>query len=217
MGFPQKEADELLAQCHRRCCICHRFCGIKMELDHIIPKEQKGPDTIDNAIPLCFECHAEVHLYNDKHPRGRKYHPDELKKHKEQWLETCAKFPQLLVEMPSTADAGPLSALITELEYNNLAAKLYETLEGCRFESRQFDRVVSEGILSLVQEELRDELIAVYVRIKRAEGYLGALVAVTASRDAYAEARNRVQAAVLEAGKYIPQVLEKIRKFLASE
>jgi 5-methylcytosine-specific restriction endonuclease McrA len=67
MGFPQTEADELLAQCHRRCCICHRFCGIKMELDHIIPREQNGSDTIDNAIPLCFECHAEVQdiLFNE--------------------------------------------------------------------------------------------------------------------------------------------------------
>ncbi|MFL5327559.1 MAG: HNH endonuclease [Gemmataceae bacterium] len=68
--FLQKDADKLLIQCHRRCCICHRFCGSKMELDHMLPKEQGGDNTIENAIALCFECHAEVHAYNDKHPRA---------------------------------------------------------------------------------------------------------------------------------------------------
>lgn len=38
-----------------------------METDHIIPDGQGGSNTIDNAIPLCFECHAKVHLYNDKY------------------------------------------------------------------------------------------------------------------------------------------------------
>ena len=28
--FPQKDVDNLLTACHRRCCICHRFCGVKI-------------------------------------------------------------------------------------------------------------------------------------------------------------------------------------------
>ena len=43
-----------------------------METDHIQPKSEGEDDSIDNAIPLCFDRHLEVHLYNDKHPRGRK-------------------------------------------------------------------------------------------------------------------------------------------------
>src|SRR5580765_7384825 len=82
MTFEPKEAEKLLALCHRRCCVCHRFCGSKIELDHMLPRAQGGPDDIDNAIPLCFECHAEVHAYNDKHPRGRKFKPSELRLHK---------------------------------------------------------------------------------------------------------------------------------------
>jgi 5-methylcytosine-specific restriction endonuclease McrA len=31
-----------------------------METDHIIPKEDGGSDDIDNAIPVCLECHAEI-------------------------------------------------------------------------------------------------------------------------------------------------------------
>ena len=57
MGFPRDEVSKLLAACHRRCCICHRFCGVKIETDHIVPGHEGGPDDIDNAIPVCFECY----------------------------------------------------------------------------------------------------------------------------------------------------------------
>lgn len=95
--FPAEEAQVLLAAVHRRCCICHRFCGPKMELDHIVPGEEGGPDTIDNAIPVCFDCHAEIHSYNDKHPRGRKFRPEELRQHKEQWLQICHERPEAML------------------------------------------------------------------------------------------------------------------------
>jgi len=91
MGFKRTEANKLLVACHRRCCVCHRYCGIKIELHHIQPNEDGGDDSIENAIPLCFECHAEVQLYNDAHPRGRKFHPDELQDHKGQWLRIWGK------------------------------------------------------------------------------------------------------------------------------
>jgi hypothetical protein len=118
MGFNAKEVAKLLYDCKRRCCICHRFCGIKIETDHITPVSEGGTDHIENAIPLCFECHAEAHLYNDKHPRGRKYTSEELKMHKDNWIELCKKSPQLFVSAPKFIESGPLSSLITELEFN---------------------------------------------------------------------------------------------------
>ena len=30
-----------------------------------------GDNSVDNCIPLCFNCHAEVKSYNPKHPKGR--------------------------------------------------------------------------------------------------------------------------------------------------
>jgi 5-methylcytosine-specific restriction endonuclease McrA len=97
MGFQREEVSKLLAACHRRCCVCHRYCGVKMETDHIVPAGEGGPDTMDNAIPVCFECHAEIHSYNDKHPRGRKFLADELRAHKEQWLKICETRPDVFV------------------------------------------------------------------------------------------------------------------------
>ena len=89
-----------------------------METEHIVPASQGGPDTIDNAIPLCLECYAEVHLYNDKHPTGRKYHPDELKKHKEQWLKICRDAPQVLIRSPIANDPGPALTCIRDRSGN---------------------------------------------------------------------------------------------------
>lgn len=51
MAFSREEVSSLLVQCHRRCCICHRFCGVKMETDHIVPIDDGGDDKIENAIP----------------------------------------------------------------------------------------------------------------------------------------------------------------------
>lgn len=102
-----------------------------METDHILPEGQGGPKTIDNAIPLCFECHPEVHLYNDKHPRGRKYHPAEHKGHKEQWLKICRDSPQVLSGSPRANDPGPLYTLVDELKFNKLISEKHSDIEGC--------------------------------------------------------------------------------------
>ena len=123
-------------------------CGFKMELDHIDPKANGGPDTIDNAIPVCFECHAEIHAYNDKHPRGRKYRPEELKKHKEQWLNLCTKSAAFASPVPARTDVGPFQALIDELEFNRaVTASTHDKHAIPLFETAMFDRCVSEGIL----------------------------------------------------------------------
>jgi hypothetical protein len=116
--FAQKDVGDLLTACHRRCCICHRFCGVKIETDHMVPRDEGGLSTIDNAIAVCFECHAEIHSYNDRHPRGRKFRPEELRRHKEQWLETCKTRPDIFAAKFSAAEVGPLQALIDELEFN---------------------------------------------------------------------------------------------------
>src|SRR3982751_1782520 len=97
MPFSQSEVNELLAACHRRCCICHRLCGVKIETDHIVPRSEGGDDSINNAIPVCFDCHAEIHSYNDQHPRGRKFRPEELRQHRDQWLKTCAERPEVML------------------------------------------------------------------------------------------------------------------------
>ena len=141
MTFNPDEVSKLLVECHRRCCICHRFCGIKIETDHIKPKSEKGSNNIDNAIPLCFECHSEVHMYNDKHPCGRKYHADELLDHKKQWLEICKNYPNILVNEMKPSDSGPIMSLLSELEYNHIICGI-----PILYENKEFHNSISNGI-----------------------------------------------------------------------
>lgn len=54
-----------------------------MEVHHIIPQEDKGPDTEDNAAPLCPSCH-ETYGAN---PTKRKF----ITEARDFWHEVCAK------------------------------------------------------------------------------------------------------------------------------
>jgi hypothetical protein len=86
MCFSLEVAEELLVKSARCCCLCRKFKGTKIEVHHIVPVADGGSDNFDNGIPLCFDCHADVLSYNTKHPKGRKFRPVELKKHREQWF-----------------------------------------------------------------------------------------------------------------------------------
>lgn len=87
MGFPTSVADEVLVRCGRHCCLCGKYVGQKIELHHIKQVADGGEDTVDNCIPLCFDCHAEVKAYNPHHPKGRKFTEKELKGHRDKCYE----------------------------------------------------------------------------------------------------------------------------------
>jgi hypothetical protein len=93
--FSTEVREETLIKSVRCCCVCHRFTGIKIEVHHIIQESKGGSNTIDNAIALCFDCHAEAGHYNPQHPRGTKYSPSELIKHRDNWWMACSKNDQI--------------------------------------------------------------------------------------------------------------------------
>lgn len=98
MAFPDSIATEALFLSGRCCSLCRKFCGTRIELHHII---QGGDDTLENCMPLCFDCHADVKHYNPDHPRGRRFRPEELRKHRDKWY-------QLWSARPQPAQASPL-------------------------------------------------------------------------------------------------------------
>jgi len=87
MPFSSQTRTQVLLWCDRHCCLCKKACGIKIEVHHLVPESEGGSDDIDNAMPLCFDCHSEVMSYNNDHPRGNKYKRDELKARREQVYE----------------------------------------------------------------------------------------------------------------------------------
>jgi HNH endonuclease len=87
MPFDLESRTKVLLWCDRHCCLCKKACGINIEVHHIEPEAAGGSDAIDNAIPLCFDCHSGVQHYNSDHPRGTKYKSNELKARREQVYE----------------------------------------------------------------------------------------------------------------------------------
>ncbi|MDO8311401.1 MAG: HNH endonuclease [Sideroxyarcus sp.] len=85
MAFPPKIQEDALVACNRHCCLCHKFCGLKIELHHIVHKSEGGKDIADNCIPLCFDCHGDMRSYDHKHPKGHKYTANELIRHRDNW------------------------------------------------------------------------------------------------------------------------------------
>ncbi|QYK04549.1 DUF4431 domain-containing protein [Shewanella zhangzhouensis] len=90
--WPRSVKDEVLVLCGRSCCICHGFCGTKIELHHIVEESKGGSSDLHNCIPLCFNCHADVGHYNPKHPKGTKYSESELRMHRERWYDAVKSF-----------------------------------------------------------------------------------------------------------------------------
>jgi 5-methylcytosine-specific restriction endonuclease McrA len=59
MAFKQEEVERLLVDTGRRCCLCGLLH--KVQVHHIVAQADGGTDHIDNGIPLCPNCHDEVH------------------------------------------------------------------------------------------------------------------------------------------------------------
>lgn len=67
-----------------------------------------GDSTFENCIPLCFDCHSEAGHYNSLHPKGTKYSPSELRKHRDNWYQSVKKLEHLESEWRKNVDRNIL-------------------------------------------------------------------------------------------------------------
>ncbi|MDH5782989.1 MAG: HNH endonuclease [Candidatus Bathyarchaeota archaeon] len=81
--FSEEDRIKVLLWCDRHCCLCGKECGTIIEIHHI---EQKGENLsdIDNAIPLCRNCHGKIESYDPKHPVGTSDKIKEIKARRDQ-------------------------------------------------------------------------------------------------------------------------------------
>jgi HNH endonuclease len=221
-GFPQKSVEQLLVACHRRCCICHRWCGTKMEIDHIVQRADGGSNEMENAIALCFDCHAEAHAYNPRHPRGRRFTAAELRAHREQWLQLCKEHPETLIGPWRDADVGPLQAMIDELEFDAALAERiahgHELLPMLHVD--QFKRAIAAGAISGLRDEIKAVVLDAYGAIERANAALRRIessLAGSAGTSVSGSSRTDASKAYAEAGAGAKKAVEELLRFLGSE
>lgn len=80
MAFLEALKLEVKKRAAFQCCRCH---AIGVEVHHIIPQQDGGPDTIENAAPLCPRCHED---FGDN-PRKRKV----ITEMRDWWYHTVEK------------------------------------------------------------------------------------------------------------------------------
>ncbi len=119
MGFSDAIKQEIMVRSARHCCVCHRSKGLNIEVHHITPKAQGGDDSIENAIALCFDHHADAGHYFAGHPKGLKLSPAELQNHKEVWFEIVKEHK---IQDPKNAAA---ELTITNKDFSGLLSPIF--------------------------------------------------------------------------------------------
>jgi hypothetical protein len=178
-----------------------------------------GDDSIANAIPVCFDCHAEIHSYNDNHPRGRKFTTEELAHHKTQWLEICTNKPESMLLAARDGDVGPLQALVDELEYNRMVVdqSSSETSRGALFHESQFLRAIQEGMVAILAESLKASILAAYASTSRANQHILAEVNQDVRMKNQGTASINARNAIACAKPLIEAAHQELIRFLGTE
>ncbi len=82
MSFSESLKLEVKRKAHFTCCWCN-VRDNKVDVHHIVPQAEGGPDTEDNAAPLCGSCHDKY----GNNPDLRK----EIKNRRDHWYELCER------------------------------------------------------------------------------------------------------------------------------
>ncbi len=80
MSFSEALKSKVRRRAHFCCCLCK---ALGVEVHHVIPQEEVGPDTEENAAPLCPTCH-ETYGAN---PTKRKF----IREARDLWYEICER------------------------------------------------------------------------------------------------------------------------------
>lgn len=93
VAFAQGDVDDLLARTGRMCAVCNRLHGVQVH--HIVPRHKGGSDDLSNAIPLCPNCHDEVHAKYAPGRTTRIYTEQELRRHLSRTIELASRQSRL--------------------------------------------------------------------------------------------------------------------------
>lgn len=105
MPFPESVKLSVKKKADFTCCWCQNRQN-KVDIHHIIPENEGGPDTEDNAAPLCGSCHDLIGM----NPNLRK----EVRLRRDHWYETIYRRFEPIRDWPPGLDL-PLLDFYQEL------------------------------------------------------------------------------------------------------
>lgn len=141
MPFSSAVRTEALVRSGRRCALCLRFKGVKVEVHHIDPESVSHDNSLQNAIPLCFDCHADAGHYNPAHPKGSKLTADELRRHRDRLWS--------LVEQGKVLPEASLDVRYLELLRRAFDRPAFSTPFRQEGRMEDFERAIDDTVLAL--------------------------------------------------------------------
>jgi hypothetical protein len=135
-----------------------------MEAAHIVDESEGGSNEADNGIPVCFDCHQEIGAYNDKHPRGNKIRPEELKARRDRiyhFVDTGVIYAQIVA-----ARVRSVTTDVTKQDLDQVSLSSTGSREAQRFlsvlQSRSTDAPAQKLMLFNEQDRawILDQLLA---------------------------------------------------------
>jgi len=148
MAFSEEHRRVVRRRGHFRCCLCH---ALGVEVHHITPTVDGGPDSEDNAAPLCPSCHDTY----GANPVKRKF----IREARDFWYELCARsVPIPAEELRAISEALQRVATkddLARLSIQNSTYVLGQSTAGARpWEQLQYSFSRDEFIHPLIVQEL---------------------------------------------------------------
>jgi hypothetical protein len=75
--------NKVLVDAMHRCCLCPEHREI-VDLHHVVPISEGGPNTENNLMAVCPTCHATIHRIRNR------YTPEQLRMYQERWVRLCS-------------------------------------------------------------------------------------------------------------------------------
>jgi DNA repair exonuclease SbcCD ATPase subunit len=175
MAFSENLKLEVKHKAAFRCCRCNE---IGIQVHHIVPQRDDGPDTIDNAAPLCPNCHDHYGGNPDK----RK----EIKQFRDRWYEVVLeKYPFEEAEKWEKVNdlilklGGVQEDQATEIK--KLKEEIKEALRQTqKINEEAFEKETPAGIKRIVSDMVSatklGEGVHANVHCKKCNSYIGLLI-----------------------------------------
>jgi len=136
MPFSEKLKLKIKRRAHFACCLCH---ALGVDVHHIISQEEGGPNTEDNAAPLCPSCHETYGANRQK----RRF----IREARDFWYEICdkrfASDPDRLDEISNV-----LKGAVTKADFDTAIDKIVALLRDL---GKQHDRSAPEKSREIAQ------------------------------------------------------------------
>ena len=113
MAFSEDLKRRVRERAHYACCLCKQT-SMSVEVHHIVPQSENGPDTEDNAAPLCPSCHADFGGNLEKRKR--------VKEQRDWWYAFCQQKAPTQPEWITVADQ--LSKTATREDLFTISAQI---------------------------------------------------------------------------------------------